>query len=123
MEKITALYCRFAYNDTPEAIEAQETLLYNFAVSHGFSNIKGYVDNGVSGLTMDRPAFNELMADIEAGLVSAVIAADESRICRRSSVSAEYIEDIFPSHGVTFYAAEEKSSKSLMDILTSSQND
>ena len=123
MEKITALYCRFAYSDTPELIEEQEMLLYNFAVDHGFTNIKGYVDNGVSGLTMDRPAFNELMADIEAGLVAIVIAADETRICRRSSVSADYIENIFPSHGVTFYAAEEKSSKGLFDILTSSQND
>ena len=123
MEKITALYCRFAYSDTPELIEEQEMLLYNFAVDHGFTNIKGYVDNGVSGLTMDRPAFNELMADIEAGLVSVVIAADETRICRRSSVSADYIENIFPSHGVTFYAAEEKTSKGLFDILTSSQND
>ena len=123
MEKITALYCRFAYSDTPELIEEQEMLLYNFAMDHGFTNIKGYVDNGVSGLTMDRPAFNELMADIEAGLVSVVIAADETRICRRSSVSADYIENIFPSHGVTFYAAEEKTSKGLFDILTSSQND
>ena len=123
MEKITALYCRFAYSDTPELIEEQEMLLYNFAMDHGFTNIKGYVDNGVSGLTMDRPAFNELMADIEAGLVSVVIAADETRICRRSSVSADYIENIFPSHGVTFFAAEEKTSKGLFDILTSSQND
>lgn len=123
MEKITALYCRFAYSDTPELIEELEMLLYNFAMDHGFTNIKGYVDNGVSGLTMDRPAFNELMADIEAGLVSVVIAADETRICRRSSVSADYIENIFPSHGVTFYAAEEKTSKGLFDILTSSQND
>jgi len=118
MEKITALYCRFAYSDTPDVIDEQEALLYNFAVEKGFTNIKGYVDNGVSGLIMDRPAFNELMADIEAGLVSCVIAADESRICRRSSVSSQYIEEIFPSHGVTFYAAASGKGKSLMDVLT-----
>ena len=123
MEKITALYCRFAYNYTPEILEEQEMLLYNVAVNHGFTNIKGYVDNGVSGLTMDRPAFNELMTDIEAGLVANVIASDETRICRRSSVSAEYIENIFPSHGVTFSAAEEKTSKGLFDILTQTGND
>ena len=123
MEKITALYCRFAYNDTQDEIEAQETLLYNFAMEKGFTNIKGYIDSGVSGLTMDRPAFNELMSDIESGLVAHVIAADASRICRRSSVSEEYIETIFPSYGVTFYAAEEKSSGSLMDILTSSKTE
>ena len=120
MEKITALYCRFAYNDTPDVIDAQEAFLYNFAIEKGFTNIKGYVDNGASGLTMDRPAFNELMADIEAGLVANVIAADATRICRRSSISEEYIERIFPSYGVAFYAAEEKSSGSLMDILTAS---
>ena len=40
ISKITALYCRFAYSDTPELIEEQEMLLYNFAVDHGFTNIK-----------------------------------------------------------------------------------
>lgn len=119
MEKFTALYCRFAYSDTPEAMEQQEQIVYQFAVTHGFANLKGYIDSGVSGLTMERPAFQELMEDITAGRVACVIAADESRICRRSSICREYLEDIFPSHGVTFYCAAPKTEKSLMDILSS----
>ena len=66
---------------------------------------------------MDRPAFCELMSDMEKGLISAVIAEDASRICRRSSVSSQYIEEIFPSYGVSFQSAREDSDQSLMDAL------
>ena len=83
MDKITALYCRFAYGDVPEIIEEQKALLLQTACDNGLSNTRFYVDSGVSGLTMDRPAFNELMADMENGLIEAVIAQDASRICRR----------------------------------------
>ena len=80
------------------------------------------MDSGVSGLTMDRPAFNELMADMKNGLIEAVIAQDASRICRRSSVSTTYIEEIFPAHWVRFLSAEAPSDKSLMDILLAARD-
>ena len=76
MDKITALYCRFAYGDVPEIIDEQKALLLQAASDNGLSNTRFYVDSGVSGLTMDRPAFNELMADMENGLIEAVIAQD-----------------------------------------------
>lgn len=122
MDKITALYCRFAYGDVPEIIEEQKSLLQKAAEENGLTNTRFYVDSGVSGLTMDRPAFNELMADMENGLIEAVIAQDASRICRRASVSTEYIEEIFPSHGVRFLSAEVPSDKSLMDILLAARD-
>ena len=122
MDKITALYCRFAYGAVPEIIEEQKALLLQTACDNGLSNTRFYVDSGVSGLTMDRPAFNELMADMENGLIEAVIAQDASRICRRSSVSTTYIEEIFPAHGVRFLSAEAPSDKSLMDILLAARD-
>ena len=108
MDKITALYCRFAYGDVPEIIEGQKALLLQTACNNGLSK--------------DRPAFNELMADMENGLIEAVIAQDASRICRRSSVSTTYIEEIFPAHGVRFLSAEAPSDKSLMDILLAARD-
>lgn len=117
--KITALYCRFAYGDSEEIMEEQKNEIAEFAKANGYENCKFYIDNGVSGLVMDRPAFNELMKDIENGLVATVIASDEKRICRRQSVSEQYIEEIFPSFGVTFVAANDKEKGSLMDILLS----
>ena len=117
MEKFTALYCRFAYGDVSEMIEEQKNLLLKAAEDNGLSNTRFYIDSGVSGLDMNRPAFNELMADMENGKIEAVIAKDPSRICRRSSVSSEYIEEIFPAHGVRFISADLPGEGSLMDIL------
>ncbi len=119
MEKITALYCRFAYGDDQTEIENQKRLLAEFAAQNGCTNRKFYIDSGVSGLTMDRPAFCAMMEDIENGLVQTVITQDASRICRRASVSAQYIDEIFPSYGVSFLTPEEQDSKGLMDILLS----
>ena len=121
MEKITALYCRFAYSDNPEVIEQQKQHLTDFARENGFSNLKFYIDSGVSGLTMDRPAFCEMMNDMEQGEICTVIAEDASRICRRSSVSSEYIEEIFPSLGAAFLPAGREEEQSLMDVLLSSR--
>lgn len=123
MEKITALYCRFAYGDAQEDIERQKLLLSEFAAKNGCSSPRFYIDSRVSGLTMDRPAFNQLMEDMEHGLISTVIAGDATRICRRASVSSEYIDEIFPSYGVKFLSAEKESEQSLMDVLLSGRKE
>ena len=39
MDKITALYCRFAYGDVPEIIEGQKALLLQTACNNGLSLI------------------------------------------------------------------------------------
>ena len=76
-----ALYIRVASEDDI-AVKWQEKMLRGFAEEQGFSDAEAYVDNGVSGIGLDRPAMNRLQDDIEAGLVSTVIVKDISRISR-----------------------------------------
>lgn len=89
--KITALYCRLSQEDMRDgesvSIENQKLILQKYANDHGFLNCKFYVDDGYSGANFNRPAFKEMMIEVESGNVSAVIVKDQSRlaenICRR----------------------------------------
>jgi len=86
----TALYCRTAqYSDI--GIEAQQRNLRSYAKKHGYTDLVLYTDNGVSGLTFDRPAFNKLQADIEAGLIGTVIVKSCSRIGRNAIEVTQWI--------------------------------
>ena len=53
-----------------------------YAKEHGFLNTRFYVDDGYSGTNFNRPGFQEMIADIEAGYVTAVIVKDMSRLGR-----------------------------------------
>jgi len=91
--KQTALYCRTAqYSDI--GIEAQQQNLRSYAKEHGYTDLVMYTDNGVSGLTLDRPAFNKLQADIGAGLIGTVLVKSCSRIGRNSIEVTQWVWDI-----------------------------
>lgn len=68
--KITALYCRLSQEDerTGESlsIENQKAILLSYAKEHHFPNPVFFVDDGVSGVTYDRPGFQAMLAEIEA---------------------------------------------------------
>jgi DNA invertase Pin-like site-specific DNA recombinase len=76
-----AIYCRIATKNS-DSIELQEAILRNFAKENNIDVDKVYTDNGVSGLTLDRPAFCAMMTDIENGKVDCILAKDVARICR-----------------------------------------
>ena len=81
-----AFYCRMALADT-DALAVQERHLFNFAEANGyedgeFNKHRIYHDNGQSGLTLDRPGMNALMADIRDGRVDVLIVKDISRVLR-----------------------------------------
>ena len=84
--KITALYCRLSQEDMRDgesvSIENQKLILQKYANDHGFLNCKFYVDDGYSGANFNRPAFKEMMIEVESGNVSAVIVKDQSRLGR-----------------------------------------
>ena len=69
-ERITALYLRLSRDDDLEgesnSISNQKTLLMNYAKQHKFKNIRVFTDDGVSGVTMNRSGFQELLALVEA---------------------------------------------------------
>lgn len=60
-----------------------------------------YDDGGVSGGTLERPALQRLLADIEAGRVDVVVVYKIDRLSRSLMDFAKLV-DIFDRHGVTF---------------------
>ena len=80
MEKWTALYVRLSRDDENEgdsnSIAHQIEILSKYARDHGILNFKIYKDDGYSGTNFNRPGFQEMLTDIEAGYVSTVIVKD-----------------------------------------------
>jgi len=79
-------------------------MLEAYAAQHGFSNCVHYTDDGYSGGNFDRPSWKKLLADIESGIVGAVIAKDMSRIGRDYLQTGFYTEVLFREKGIRFIA-------------------
>ena len=106
--KITALYERLSREDGQDgesnSIKNQKEFLEDYAMRHGFRNIRHYTDDGVSGTTFERSGFQAMIADMEAGRLGAIIVKDLSRLGREYIQSGNYMELIFPVYGVRFIA-------------------
>ena len=66
-----------------------------------------YIDNGTSGTTFHRPAFQKMLSDIESGFVNCVIVKDLSRLGRNTIDTGYYIEQYFRLRNVRFIAVNE----------------
>lgn len=110
-EELTALYCRLSRDDELQgdsnSIVNQKKILEKYAREHGYSNFKFYVDDGISGTTFNRPGFQQMIADIEAGLVKRVIIKDMSRFGRDYLQVGIYTEIMFPEHDIHFIAVND----------------
>lgn len=110
-EKWTALYVRLSRDDENEgdsnSIAHQIEILTKYAKDHGITNYKVYKDDGYSGTSFKRPGFQEMMADIEAGLVGMVVVKDMSRFGRNYLEVGMYTEIRFPEMGVRFIAVND----------------
>ena len=67
-----------------------------------------YTDNGISGQTFERAAFQRLLDDIEAGKIDCVVVKDLSRMGRNTIDTGYYIEKYFPLHHVRFIAVNDQ---------------
>lgn len=107
-EKITALYCRLSQEDElageSGSIQHQKQILAEYAEKNGFPNPKIWADDGFSGVTFDRPAYNEMMAEVEVGNVSTIIVKDHSRLGRNRLVMGYLMEEKFPDYGIRYIA-------------------
>ena len=106
--KITALYERLSRDDDltgdSSSITNQKRYLETYAAQHGYSNIIHYTDDGWSGGNFERPAWKQMVADIEAGKVSTVLVKDMSRVGRNYLQTGFYTEVFFREHDVHFIA-------------------
>ena len=107
-QPITALYPRLSHEDELQgesnSISNQKRILETYAKQNGFSNLRWYTDDGYSGANFQRPGFQAMLADIEAGKVVTVIVKDMSRLGRNYLQVGMYTEMIFPQKGVRFIA-------------------
>ena len=108
---ITALYCRLSRDDGTESesnsIGNQKKLLSQKAKEMGLTDTKYYVDDGYTGTNFNRPGFQQLIDDIEIGLVSAVMVKDLSRLGRDYVSVGNYTDSYFPEHNVCFIAVND----------------
>ncbi len=102
------LYVRLSKEDgdklESESITNQRNILERFCKDNSLEDYKEFVDDGFSGLTFDRPAFNRLKKEIEENKINMVIVKDLSRLGRDYSEVGKYIERYFPEHNVRFIA-------------------
>ena len=108
MSEITALYPRLSQDDALEgesnSILNQKRILAKYAMENGLGNCVFYIDDGVSGTTFDRPGFNRMIADVEAGKVKNVVVKDMSRFGRDYLKVGYFTEVLFPEMDVRFIA-------------------
>lgn len=103
------LYLRLSREDGDKeesnSIAGQRDLIRDYLAHH--PELREYavrVDDGFSGSSFERPAFQEMMDDIKTGKTNCVIVKDLSRFGRNYLDAGEYIEKIFPFLGVRFIA-------------------
>ena len=106
MDYHAALYIRLSKEDESEgpsqSVQNQESLLREFVQQHRLSVYDTYIDDGWSGTSFDRPAFQRMIADIESKKVNMVITKDLSRLGRDYILTGHYMERYFPEHRVRY---------------------
>lgn len=104
----TALYCRLSRDDGTEgdsnSVVNQKKLLQKYAKDNGFQNPRVYVDDGYTGTNFNRPAFQQMIEDIELGYISTIIVKDMSRLGRNYLEVGYYTDNYFPQKNVRFIA-------------------
>ena len=105
------IYPRLSRDDNLEgesySIGNQKKLLTKTAKDMGYTNIVTFVDDGVSGVTMDRPGFNEMMRQLEEGKASALFVKDLSRLGRNYIEVGRLMEEFFPEHDIRLVAVSD----------------
>lgn len=104
----TALYCRLSQDDgidgDSNSIQNQKAILQKFAEDHHFPSPRFYVDDGFSGGNFQRPAFQQMISDMENGEIGIIVTKDLSRLGRNQLHTGLYIEERFPMFGVRYIA-------------------
>ena len=117
------MYCRLSKDDGTDnesaSIATQKSILTDYVKKQGWHLAKTYVDDGYSGTNFQRPSFQNMIKDIENGLINCVITKDLSRLGRNYLDCGLYLEVFFPEHNVRYIAVNDgvdTLNKSAMDI-------
>ena len=116
-------YTRMSKDDGADSesvsISTQKAILTAYVKERGWRLVKTYVDDGYTGTNFQRPQFQDMIKDIEDGLIDCVITKDLSRLGRNYLDCGLYLEVFFPEHGVRYISVNDgvdTLNKSAMDI-------
>ena len=84
------------------SIKTQRSMISDYCSNHNINLVKFFVDDGWSGGNFDRPGFQDMMRELENGVINTVITKDLSRLGRDMRESSYYAEQFFPEHGIRF---------------------
>ena len=109
-QKVTALYERFSHDDELQSesnrISNQKAFLEAYAEKNGFTGIRHFMDDGISGTIFDRPGLQSLIAEVEQGNIGTVIVKDNSRI-RRNYILTGNFRELLRQNNVRFIFVNE----------------
>ena len=101
-----AIYCRLSKDDNLDgesaSIHNQRDMLETWCQEHGYTVAGVYADDGYSGLYMDRPDFQRMLADCKQGKIDIVVTKDMSRLTRNSTHSGQLRDEFFPKHHIRY---------------------
>ena len=110
-ENTAILYERLSRDDNLEgdsySIQNQKKLLTKIAKEKGYTHLLHFYDDGISGVTMERPGFQAMLAQIEQGKASAVFVKDLSRLGRNYIEVGKLMEEFFPEHNIRFVSVSD----------------
>ncbi len=105
------LYVRLSRDDNQEgesySIGNQKKLLTKVAKEYGYTNLEVFCDDGISGVTMNRPGFNAMMEELRKDHASAVFVKDLSRLGRNYIEVGRLTEEFFPEHDIRLVAVSD----------------
>ena len=105
------IYLRLSRDDNLEgesySIGNQKKLLTKAAKDMGYTNIVIFIDDGVSGVTMNRPGFNDMMQQLEENRAAALFVKDLSRLGRNYIEVGRLMEEFFPEHDICLVAVSD----------------
>ena len=105
------LYERLSRDDNMDgesySIGNQKKLLIKVAKEKGYTNLVHFFDDGISGVTMDRPGFANMIQQLEQGKAAAVFVKDLSRLGRNYIEVGRLTEEFFPNHDIRLVAVSD----------------
>lgn len=121
MEYICGAYDRLSdadsKTDESSSIQSQKIIIDSFAKFNNLKIYKHYVDDGYSGGNFDRPAFTEMINDIESKKINCVITKDLSRLGREMYKTGKYIEEYFLEKGIRYIAINDSYDSNIGDSM------
>ena len=104
------------------SIENQKLILTKYVKEQGWNLVDTYVDDGISGVSFDRPGVQRMLDDAKAGRINLIICKDMSRFGRNYIQVGQYVDYLFPMYNIRFIALTDNidtlnSDSASMDML------